>query len=66
MIAFLNSIIDKVWNRIEVGYTRLTIVANGEMVPKSKAQWTKEEKQALNYNKSRLMTVLMVSLRRVL
>ena len=50
LIEFLKSIDDDVWDIVEDGYSRLTIVANGQTVPKLKAQWTKDEKHAFNCN----------------
>ena len=39
MIGFPKSIDDNVWDIIEEGYSKPTIVTNGETVPKPKAQW---------------------------
>ena len=37
MIGFLKSIDDDVWDIVEEGYSRPTIVANRQIVPKPKA-----------------------------
>ena len=54
MIGFLKSIDDNVWDIIEEGYSKPTIVTNGETVPKPKAQWSKDEKHASNCNNKAL------------
>ena len=53
MIEFLKSIDDDVWDIIEEGYSKPTIVADSKIVHKPKAQWTKDKKHASNYNKTR-------------
>ncbi|XXG79823.1 hypothetical protein AAC387_Pa09g0814 [Persea americana] len=50
MIGFLKSIDDNFWDIVEEGYSKPTIVANGQTVSKPKAQWTKDEKHASNCN----------------
>ncbi|XXG72823.1 hypothetical protein AAC387_Pa07g1834 [Persea americana] len=51
MIGFLKSIDDDVWDIVREGYSKPTIVANGQTVPKPKAQWTKDEKHASSCKK---------------
>lgn len=51
MIGFLKSIDDDVCDIVEEGYSRPTIVVNGQIVPKPKTQWSKDEKHASNCNK---------------
>lgn len=50
IIGFLKSIDDDVWDIVEEGYSKLTIVANEQTVPKPKAQWSKDDKHASNCN----------------
>ena len=50
MIGFLKSIDDDVWDIIEEGYSKPTIIANGKTITKPKAQWSKDDKYAFNCN----------------
>lgn len=56
MIAFLSAIDDEVWDVVE-GYTRPTVVANGQTILKPKAQWTQAEKRASNYNNKAISAI---------
>lgn len=50
IIVFLKSIDDDVWDIVEEGHSKPTIVANGQTIPKPKAQWTRDEKHDSNCN----------------
>ena len=45
---FLKSIDDDVWDIVEEGYSKPTVMADGKSVPKPNVQWTKDEKHASN------------------
>ena len=51
MTTFLRFIDVEVYNCIELGYTKPTVVTDGNItIPQPMAQWTKEEKQAFPIN----------------
>eukprot|EP00268_Persea_americana_P055433 TRINITY_DN6442_c2_g1_i2.p1 TRINITY_DN6442_c2_g1~~TRINITY_DN6442_c2_g1_i2.p1 ORF type:complete len:110 (+),score=28.18 TRINITY_DN6442_c2_g1_i2:178-507(+) len=50
MMEFLKSIDDDVWDIVEEGYSKPTIVADGKTISKAKAQWSKDDKYASNCN----------------
>ena len=50
MIGFLKSIDDDVWDIVEEGYSKPTIVADGKTIPTHKAQWSKDDKHVSNCN----------------
>ena len=50
MSAFLKAIDDHVWDTVEEGYADPTVVVDGQIVKKPRAQWTADEKTKSNYN----------------
>ena len=58
MTAFLQSIDVDVWNCVEFGYTKPTIITDGnKTIEKPKPQWTKEDKHAFNCNSKALNSI---------
>ena len=58
MTSFLSSINVQVWNCVELGYTKPTVVTDGNnTIPKPMAQWTKEEKEAFTFNSRELNVI---------
>ena len=58
MTAFLQSVDVDVWNCVEFGYTKPTVATDGDKtIEKPMPQWTKEDKQAFNWNSKALNTI---------